>query len=259
MNLKLNSPKLSAMSRTIYLLSFLFILAFSGSCQRPGSTGSAGQGEVINTSLPVNDYEKLMSDKKDFQLVDVRTPGEFQGGHLQNAVNIDYRGSDFSDRISQLDKSKPTFVYCLSGGRSSSAASAMKEMGFREVYNMDGGIMKWNAAGKPLATAEGQPVSMGMTLSEFNQKVTSDKYVLVDFNAAWCAPCQKMKPYLKEIAEQKKEKLMMMDVNADANKALLKEKGIDGIPYLELYKDGKLIWKHSGFIEKSVFLEETKL
>jgi thioredoxin-like negative regulator of GroEL len=68
-----------------------------------------------------------------------------------------------------------------------------------------------------------------------------------------------MLPFLEAIAEKKKDKMTLLKVDADDNKDLLKQKSISGIPYLELYQDGKLIWKHEGFIEEVDLLKETKL
>jgi thioredoxin 1 len=150
-------------------------------------------------------------------------------------------------------------VYCLGGGRSAEAAEIMKEKGFTEVYNMQGGIMKWNAANKPTDKNPASIEKKGMSLADFTKQVTSDKYVLVDYNAKWCKPCKKMAPMLEGLTEKKKDKLILVKIDADENKGLLKEKDIDAIPMIELYKAGKLIWKHSGEIDEATLLKETKL
>ena len=85
-------------------------------------------------------------------MLDVRTPAEYTQGHLSNARNIDWNGGEFEKSIAKLDKSKPVFVYCLSGGRSAAAASKMRSIGFREVYELSGGFAKWKAAKLPEAT-----------------------------------------------------------------------------------------------------------
>lgn len=83
-------------------------------------------------------------------VLDVRTPEEFATGHIAQATNIDWRGGHFEHRVMGLDKSKPVFVYCLSGGRSSSAAKKLRSMGFKEVYELDGGLNQWQAARLPI-------------------------------------------------------------------------------------------------------------
>lgn len=81
------------------------------------------------------------------QILDVRTEEEFSSGHLPGALNINIMGYDFEEQIEELDRHRPYYVYCRSGGRSSSAVKMMKNKGFDEVYNMVGGILAWN---KPL-------------------------------------------------------------------------------------------------------------
>lgn len=71
-------------------------------------------------------------------LVDVRTPEEFDGGHLQYAKNINFNGADFKAEISKLDKSKPVYLYCRSGNRSGKAADTLKSLGFHSFYNIGG-------------------------------------------------------------------------------------------------------------------------
>jgi len=81
--------------------------------------------------------------KKDVQLVDVRTPSEFEEKHIEDATLIDFQSEDFKERIQQLDKNKPVYIYCRSGGRSGMASEVMSELGFSEVYDLEGGILAW--------------------------------------------------------------------------------------------------------------------
>ena len=79
-------------------------------------------------------------------LLDVRRPDEFAQGHLPGAVNIDVTGPDFAQGIAQLDKTKPTYVYCRSGARSARAAEQLVQAGFPHVTNMLGGVLDWPGA-----------------------------------------------------------------------------------------------------------------
>jgi thioredoxin 1 len=121
-------------------------------------------------------------------VVDVRTPEEFTKGHLQNALNYNWNGSEFQKQVSTLDKSKPVFVYCLSGGRSSAAANQMRSDEFKKVYELSGGIMKWRAVNLPETTTN-TIASTGMSKQQFDTLLNSDKLVLIDFYADLCAPC----------------------------------------------------------------------
>ncbi len=86
----------------------------------------------------------------DFITIDVRTPEEFADGYLENAVNLDFYSETFRDELDQLDKNKKYLIYCRSGGRSGNALNIMAELNFREVYNVSGGIIAWEAEGLPI-------------------------------------------------------------------------------------------------------------
>ena len=188
-------------------------------------------------------------------IIDVRTPDEFSKGHLANANNYDWNGTEFDNQIAPLDKSEPVFVYCLSGGRSSSAANKMRSDGFTQVYEMDGGIMKWRGENLP-ETTDNAVVSNGMSKQQFDALLISDKLVLIDFYADWCVPCKKMKPYLEEISKEMVDKVVVIRINADDNHALCKELKIDALPVLQLYKNKTLSWTNAGFIEKAEVVKQ---
>jgi thioredoxin len=220
---------------------------------------SSGQNQS-KTNLSPADFAKQISSMPEAPVLDVRTPEEFAGGHIAKAVNVDWNGADFEKEIAGLDKKKPVFVYCLSGGRSGSAAKMMRESGFVSVFELNGGMIRWRSEGQPEEKTGVQTnASKGMTKADFEKLLKTDKTVLVDFFAVWCGPCKKLTPILDKIAEDKKDKLILLKIDADENPELLQSKGIEGIPYLELYKDGKLVWSYKGFISESDLLFQTKL
>ncbi len=88
-------------------------------------------------------------DNPEFLIVDVRTPAEFTGGHIENAINIDFNSGDFENEVSKLDRNKKYLVYCRSGNRSSGALKVMKELGFMNVYHLYEGIIGWTNNGYP--------------------------------------------------------------------------------------------------------------
>jgi len=99
-------------------------------------------------NLSVNDFEKKLQQTELALLIDVRTPQEYDAGHLKNAFNIDVKADNFCEEIEKLDKSCPVFVYCRSGGRSKTAANIFKNAGFKTVYELDKGIIGWIESGK---------------------------------------------------------------------------------------------------------------
>jgi rhodanese-related sulfurtransferase len=88
-------------------------------------------------------------DNPDFVILDVRTPEEFLGEHIENAVNLDYYSDTFRNDLDKLDKNKTYIIYCRSGRRSGNALNITKELDFREVYNMLDGIIKWKSERLP--------------------------------------------------------------------------------------------------------------
>jgi len=235
--------------KKIILNSFVIVLLILSACTN---------GQNTNYQLNVNEFADKLKQTTDAQLVDVRTPGEFAGGHLLNAINYDWNGNEFEAQTKKLDKQKPVFVYCLSGGRSGSAASNLRNVGFKSVYEMNGGMMKWRAAGLPETTSAASNTNQGMTLAEYKKIASSNKKVLIDFYAEWCAPCKKMKPYLEEISKEMQAEVKVVRIDADQNKNLLQELKIDGLPVLMLYKNNEMVWRNDGFIEKAEVVAKIK-
>ena len=79
--------------------------------------------------------------RESFQLLDVRQPKEYEQGHLAGALLMPVK--EVTTRSSELDRDKPVLVYCHSGVRSKAASQLLLAEGFREVYNMSGGIVAW--------------------------------------------------------------------------------------------------------------------
>jgi rhodanese-related sulfurtransferase len=97
--------------------------------------------KTINV-LDVTTYKKAISN--DVQLVDVRTPKEYNQGFIKSAKNIDYFSDNFKTQFQELDKEKPLYIYCRSGGRSGKASKILKELGFKEIYDLKGGYLAWS-------------------------------------------------------------------------------------------------------------------
>ena len=80
----------------------------------------------------------------DIQLIDIRTPGEYTGGYIEGAININFFDSDFNAQMAKLNKDKELYIYCRSGKRSGKAATRLKDQGFTKIYDLQGGILNWN-------------------------------------------------------------------------------------------------------------------
>ena len=113
-------------------------------------TGQQTESQSAYKDVNVEQASKLMKEKKNLLVLDVRTPGEVAQGKIEGAAVIDFQGATFNSNIDQLDKDQPILVYCAVGGRSSRTMSILKDKGFKEVYNLSGGIQAWTGAGKPV-------------------------------------------------------------------------------------------------------------
>lgn len=181
------------------------------------------------------------------QILDVRTPEEFTSDHIDNAKNINWLGNTFVSDVEKLDKSQPVFVYCKSGGRSQKAAEKLNQLGFKTIYQLDGGMLKWDAAGHSKPTDK----TIGLSVPEYNKLLNSDKKVLINFYAEWCAPCKKMTPYVLQMQKDLGDEVIIIRLDADKNKTLISEMKISELPTILLYDNKEVKWKHSGFISET--------
>ncbi len=103
------------------------------------------QTQIIEDITAREAYTLIQNNKDNpnFVLLDVRTLQEFTNEHLENAINLDYYAEAFPNALNELDRNKIYLIYCRSGRRSASSLSMMKELGFREAYNMLGGIIQF--------------------------------------------------------------------------------------------------------------------
>ena len=125
----------------IKVLSFAIVFFSLTSCLKNQTEGV----KVVD----VVKYENKMK-QPDVQLIDVRTPEEFREGHLEKAINIDITADNFDTKVATLNKEKPIMVYCKSGGRSARASARLKDLGFKNITDLDGGIMNWKSENKKI-------------------------------------------------------------------------------------------------------------
>lgn len=206
-----------------------------------------------------DDFEKGIS-AANVQLIDVRTPEEFAEKRISGASNIGVADADFETKLAKLDKSKPLYVYCLAGVRSRKAAEAAEKLGFKEVYNLEGGLNAWSNADKPLQTsATGNRRTAGMSFDDYLAYIKkSKKMVLVDFSAVWCGPCKIIKPTVHKIEKENAETVELFEIDVDKNPLISKAMNITGIPLLILYKNGKEVWRNMGVTDEATILEQIK-
>lgn len=116
--------------------------------ETPPQQNDQGQA-IISKNVDVPEFSKLV-DSREGQILDLRTPEEWADGTIKNAIKMNFFDANFNTQLTNIDKNKPVYIYCKSGGRSGKAREKMKEIGFTTVYNLNGGIRAWTGAGKEI-------------------------------------------------------------------------------------------------------------
>ena len=127
------------LAKLIPVILVLFVISCTAKKAASDETISA----AAFTAVDVETYKSLIAGNG--ALVDVRTPAEFAEGKIKGAINVDWRADDFESKIQALDKETPVYIYCTAGEeRSIGATEKMKDLGFKEVYYLEGGFVAWN-------------------------------------------------------------------------------------------------------------------
>ncbi len=133
----------------VQLLLAVFLLAAMAQVQLYAE--STKEKQYINiTAVEASALIQKNLENTDFKIIDVRTPAEYNAGHISNSQMIDYYADDFLTRLNKLDKNKVYLIYCRSGNRSGKTIPMMKKLGFKKVYNMLGGVKSWVSYQLPL-------------------------------------------------------------------------------------------------------------
>ena len=120
-----------------------FYLAKNNSVQSSPSQ----QEQATLKTIPTQEFKNKISQTQDAIIIDVRTPEEYAQVHIKSAINIDFYEKDFPNKLEKLDKEKTYLIYCRSGNRSGQTLNLMRQMGFKKVYDLQGGIKAWMASG----------------------------------------------------------------------------------------------------------------
>lgn len=196
---------------------------------------------------PEEAYHIITKKASKIQLLDVRTPTEFEEKHLERALSVDWNNSAIFEEVAKtLNKKKPVYVYCRSGARSAKAAQVLTAQGFN-VVEIEGGILNWESKSLPLVEKE-KPIT-NMTWEAYSKQIASNDVVLIDFYATWCLPCKKIEPHIDFIQKNYKGKVKVLRIDIDQNKQLMQQLQISSIPYLVIYKHGQQTWNYRGYIK----------
>jgi rhodanese-related sulfurtransferase len=131
----------------IIISTILIILGIIIGVLNQGQANTEINIENNLNSIPLSEWKNLYDNSKDYIVIDVRTPEEYNNQKIPNTKLINFYDTDLKDQINQLDKNKKYLIHCKSGSRSANTLSVMKELGFTNVQDLKGGINAWNSAG----------------------------------------------------------------------------------------------------------------
>lgn len=212
----------------------------------------ACNGQPQPTNLSVTEFEKAIA-QGNVQILDVRTPGEYQSGHLTHALQANWTDEvQFPERAKALDKSKPVYSYCLSGARSNAATAWLRNNGFN-AFNLSGGINAWKIAGKPVEQAN---TVKQISMEEYLARIPLDKTVLVDIGAVWCPPCKKMAPVVESLVATNGNEFVLVKIDGGDQTNLAAALKADAFPTFIVYKNGKETWRKQGLVDAKELLSK---
>lgn len=188
------------------------------------------------TELGSDAFRDQLASGTNIQLIDTRPAKAYEEGHIAQAVNVDFTASDFNKKTGDLYKDIPVYIYGQKGGEEASAR--LKSLGFKEVYELKGGMDAW--------MQKGHPVEMG-----FNTVIAGKKLVLVDFNAKWCKPCKMMQPFIDKIHEERKNDVTVMSIDTDMARDLAMKYKINRLPTVMMFKESKVIYRSEGLLDQA--------
>lgn len=201
-------------------------------------------------ALEPEDFFNRMTNP-DIVILDVRTPEEFNLGHIENAILIDYRSENFLSQLKKLEQSKTYLIYCRSGARSISTLEILKSLGYKNLYELNGGITQWIRKGYSLVGEKEDMISA----KEYQKILLSFPIILIEFYTPWCSSCNQMDFELNELEKNYKEKIQIVKINADENRNLVQSFSKREFPILIAYKNQKIEWEKSGYIKKQKLIE----
>ena len=217
--------------------------------QQPNQQNGTDQKLAMDLTVDAAKFSKAIA-APDAQILDVRTAGEFQSGHIANALQANWLDpKEFKNRTQHLDKSKMIYIYCQSGGRSASAQAALMEAGFK-VVNLEGGMSNWRMQQMPV---EGVGNAVQMRVVDFEKVLQSNAYVLVDIGAVWCPPCRKMQPVMDALKQTPPKPFYFLAVDGGQDIDVMKSVKADDLPTFILYKNGVEVWRKVGVAPKEDF------
>lgn len=232
------------------IASLFFITTTLLSCaQQSNQQNGTAQNNAMELTVDAAKFSQAIATPG-AQILDVRTAGEFQSGHIANALQANWLDEkEFKNRTQHLDKTKTIFIYCQSGGRSASAQEALMQAGY-QVVNLEGGMSNWKMQQMPV---EGSGNAVEMRVADFQKLIQSNTYVLVDVGATWCPPCRKMQPVMDTLKQTPPKPFYFLSVDGGQDIEVMKSIQASELPTFILFKNGKEVWRKVGVAPQADF------
>ena len=219
----------------------IFTLIFSISC--------SNKNTLVFEKIDILSLDKILNDT-DIIILDVRTSEEINAGYIPNSTFIDYYDKNFENKINLIDRSKKIYTLCKSGGRSVKAAEILSKNGFRNVYNLEGGFMRWKANKMPYDI---NLVNNDSSNSDLISEISLDSLIennintLIYISTKWCSPCKKMEPIIDKLVDNNSS-LKVIKIDLDANNYAQERFDVKSLPTLVLYENNSVVWHKNGII-----------
>jgi rhodanese-related sulfurtransferase/glutaredoxin-related protein len=193
--------------------------------------------------LTVDSFAAKINRQVKPQIIDARKPEEFAINHINGAVNVDQFAGNYAGQLTQFDKQQPVFIYAIQNYRPGILAKELRELGYKEVYELKAGIANWIGGGNPYYSS----VKNNISLADYRKNITTNKLVLVDIGTKYCGTCVKVKQLVDSLKQGNDLSYKIEEIDLYYNPELVAGlKEIEAVPTVLLYKDGKVIWKRTG-------------
>ena len=225
------------MNRALLFLIIIFFISCSN------------KNTLVYEKTDILSLDKILNDT-DIIILDVRTSEEINAGYIPNSTFIDYYDKNFENKINLIDSSKKIYTLCKSGGRSVKAAEILSKNGFRNVYNLEGGFMRWKANKMPYDI---NLVNNDSSNSDLISEISLDSLIenntntLIYISTKWCSPCKKMEPIIDKLVDNNSS-LKVIKIDLDANAYAQERFNVKSLPALVLYENNSVVWHKNGII-----------
>lgn len=225
------------MNRTLLFLIIIFFISCSN------------KNTLVYKKTDILSLDKILNDT-DIIILDVRTSEEINAGYIPNSTFIDYYDKNFENKINLIDPSKKIYTLCKSGGRSVKAAEILSKNGFRNVYNLEGGFMRWKANKMPydinLVNNDSSNTDLISEIS-LDSLIKNNTNTLIYISTKWCSPCKKMEPIIDKLVDNNSS-LKVIKIDLDANTYAQERFDVKSLPALVLYENNSVVWHKNGII-----------